>query len=110
MEGLLFGGLVFQLFPAIPLLLMWSTGIVFAVRQLSHNRQHASLLITAFVLLIIQLIISQGFSVSIPYLMQEFDLDISRIGIMAAIQSLFGLVLNFIAWVLIFLVLFRKQA
>jgi hypothetical protein len=108
MENVLFGGLAFQLFPAIPLLLMWSTGIVFAVRQLPHNRQNATLLISAFVLLIVQLIISQGFSVSIPILMQEFELDISQISILIGFQSLFSLFMNIAAWVLIFMVLFRK--
>lgn len=102
------GGLGLQILPVIPLVLIWSAGIVFAVRQLQHNRQNATLLISAFVLLLVQLIISQGFSVSIPILMQEFELDISQISILIGFQSLFSLFMNIAAWVLIFMVLFRK--
>lgn len=103
------GSLLMQVLVSMPLLVVWVAGLVFAVRQYQQQKQRSTLLISAFILLIIELFISQGFTVAIPWLFNSYSISALQIGIVSTFISVVTTVLACAAWVLLLIALFRRD-
>jgi hypothetical protein len=102
--GFLLNSLIFYL----PLLILWAIGLIMTVANKDKNPKAAMLLITAMILLIIEVIISLGFSLFIPKIIMSMGVNYGNVGWIYALRSFLTVAISIVAWVLIFMVLFGK--